>query len=117
MDVIRRDQDLVLRAEMPGIKAEDLDISVAEGMLTLKGHRSSEKETTEEDYVIRETSFGSFERSVRLPEGLDPKAVHAEYSDGVLEVVVPGGAAPQEISAVQVPISTGGEQKQMEAHH
>jgi len=116
MDVLRNGDDLVLRAEMPGIKAEDIDISVTDGTLTLKGERHAETETKEEDFVVRETSFGSFERSVRLPEGLDPKAIHAEYHDGILEVVVPGGATPIESGAVHIPVTTQ-EPKQIESHH
>lgn len=117
MDVVRRDDDLVLRAEMPGINAEDIDISVSEGTLILKGERRAEKETKEEDYVVRETSFGSFERSVRLPEGLDPKSIRAEYRDGILEVVVPGAAVPLETSAVHIPVTTTSEPKRIESHN
>jgi len=116
MDVVRRGSDLVLHAEMPGIKPEDIDISVANGTLVLKGERHFDTETKEEDYVVRETSYGSFERSLRLPEGLDPKTVHAEYRDGILEIVVPGGAAPLEASAIHVPV-TAHEPKKIESSH
>jgi len=116
MDVIRSGDDLVLRAEMPGIKAEDIDISVAEGTLTLKGTRHAEKETRDEDFVVRETSFGSFERSVKLPEGLDPATIRAEYRDGILEVVVPGAATPIEASTVHVPV-TAHEPEKIESHN
>jgi HSP20 family protein len=116
MDVVRRGSDLVLHAEMPGIKPEDIDISVANGNLLLKGERRAESETEEEDYVVRETTYGSFERSLRLPEGLDPKTIRAEYRDGILEVIVPGGAEPMEASAVHVPVTTH-EPKKIESSH
>ena len=116
MDVIRQGDDLVLRAEMPGINADDIDISVADGTLTLKGTRRAETETKDEDFVVRETSFGSFERSVKLPEGLDPKTIRAEYRDGILEVVVPGAATPIEASTVHIPVMAH-EPKTIESHH
>jgi len=115
-DVVRRGDDLVLRAEMPGITPDDIDISVVNGTLVLKGERHAESETKDEDYVVRETTYGSFERSIRLPEGLDPKTIHAEYRDGILEVVVPGAAAPLESSTVRVPVTTH-EPKKIESHH
>jgi len=116
MDVVRDGEDLVLRAEMPGIKPEDVDISIVNGTLILTGERHAETETRAEDYVVRESTFGSFERSVRLPEGFDPKSIHAEYRDGVLEVVVPGGATPLETGAIHVPVTTH-EPTKIEGHH
>jgi len=116
MDVVKSGDDLVLRAEMPGIKPADIDISIVERMLTLKGTRHEETETKDEDYVVRESTYGSFERSVRLPEGYDAKTIRAEYRDGVLEVIVPGGATPMEASAIHVPIATPTPEK-LEGHH
>jgi len=115
-DVVRRGDDLVLRAEMPGITPDDIDISVVDGTLMLKGERRAETETKDEDYVVRETTYGSFERSIRLPEGLDPKTIHAEYRDGILEVVVPGAAAPLESSTIRVPVTTHEPQKIESSH-
>jgi len=116
IDVIRRDNDLVVRAEMPGIKAEDIDISVTNGTLVLKGERRSESETAEEDYVVRESSYGSFERVMGLPDGLDPATIRAEYRDGVLEVVVPGAAVQSEPSSIRIPVGTP-EPEKSESHH
>lgn len=117
IDVIRRDEDLVIHAEMPGIKPEDIDISVTNGNLVLKGERQAESEITEEDYVVREMSRGSFERVMGLPEGLDPSTIHAEYHDGVLEVTIPNGAKPIEPAAVHVPITTSEKAQLEEAQH
>jgi HSP20 family protein len=116
MDVVKSGEDLVLRAEMPGIKPADIDISIVNGMLTLKGERHTETETKDEDYVVRESTYGSFERSVKLPEGFDPKSIRAEYRDGVLEVTGPGAAVPMEAGAIHVPISTP-EPEKLEGHH
>lgn len=107
IDVIRRGEDLVVRAEMPGIKPEDIDISVADGVLVLTGDRHAESEKTEDDYVVRETSHSTFERSMRLPKELDPSTLRAEYRDGVLEVLVPGGSTTlEQPKAIHIPVST-----------
>ena len=118
VDIIQKGEDVVIRAEMPGVKPEDIDISVAEGMLTLKGERREEGEVKEEDYLIRETSFGSFERTMRLPEGVKPDSIHAEYRDGILEVTLPHARELAEPTAVHIPVETQ-EAKQIpaEAHH
>lgn len=108
VDVMNRGEDLVIRAELPGLKPEDIDIAVSEDMLTIRGTRTEEHETTERDYLLRETSWGEFERTMRLPEGVKPEEVNATYHDGVLEVTVPGGAQRTMSEPVHVPIETGG---------
>ena len=92
VDVIRRGEDLVFRAELPGVKPEELDISVTQNMLTLKGERREEHETKEEDYYMKESSFGTFERMLRLPEGADVDHIKAEFANGILEVIIPKAA-------------------------
>jgi len=92
VDVIRRGEDMLIRAELPGVKPGDLDISVTENLLTLKGERREEHETKDEDYYVRETSWGTFERTLRLPEGADVDHIGAEFADGVLEITVPKAA-------------------------
>ena len=118
IDVYNRDEDLVIRAEMPGIKPDDVDISIVDDVLTLHGKRAEKLETKEEDYLIRESSWGEFERTLRLPAGVKPDSVHAEYTDGVLEIVVPHGARAETTSTVHVPIETKTpEPSKLEAHH
>ena len=106
MDVIRRDDDLVLHAEMPGIKPADIDISVTEGVLTISGTRSEETTSEETDYMVRETSYGSFERTMELPPTFDASTIHAEYRDGILEVVLPGAAQTTEPEAIHIPVTS-----------
>lgn len=91
VDVFTRGEDLVVRAEIPGVKPSDIDISVTDGVLTLKAERSETHEVKEEDYLIRESSYGTYERSLRLPEGAEVEKIHADYTDGILEVTVPRG--------------------------
>ena len=118
IDVYNRDEDLVIRAEMPGIKPDDVDISIVDDVLTLHGKRTEKLETKEEDYLLRESTYGEFERTLRLPAGVKPESVHAEYTDGVLEVVVPHGARRETTSTVHVPIETKTtEPGKLEAHH
>ena len=89
IDVTTTDEDMVVFAEVPGLSREDMEVDVGEGMLTIKGERTCE---VEKDWLIHERSCGSFERTLTLPEGVDPDKITADYKDGVLEVHVPKGA-------------------------
>jgi HSP20 family protein len=110
VDVFTRDGDLVIKAELPGIDPDkDVDISWQDGLLTIRGERRSEERTERENYYRWESSYGSFQRSVPIPDGVKFEDVQASYDRGVLEVVVPKAA---ELTAPKrVPITTGGERK------
>ncbi|MBD0358387.1 MAG: Hsp20/alpha crystallin family protein, partial [Rubrobacter sp.] len=88
IDVVAKDGDLVLRAELPGIKQEDVDITLHENVLTVSGERKAEQEEERSGYYVRERRYGSFSRSLTLPQGVDESKIHARYEDGVLEVTV-----------------------------
>ena len=89
LDVSETKNDLVVKAEVPGMDAKDIDISLSDGVLTIKGEKKQEKEEKEDDYHLVERSYGAFVRSVRLPrEVLDDK-VNASYKDGVLKITLP----------------------------
>lgn len=107
MDVMRRGDDMVVRMELPGIKQEDIDISVADDVLTISGERKEVHETHEEDYMLRESSWGSFERRVALPRGVNADTIHAEFTDGMLEVTVPEAHMLEEPKAHHVAIGAG----------
>ncbi len=92
IDVKAEGDDMVVYAELPGLERDDIDVEVTEGVLTIKGERTSDSEKEDEGYIIRERSYGSFHRSVALPEGIDPGSIHADYTDGVLEVRIPKAA-------------------------
>ena len=115
VDIKRRGEDMVIRAEIPGVKPEDIDIAVTQNMLTLKGVRHEEHETKDEDYYVRESSVGTFERSLRLPEGADLDHVKADFRDGILEITVPKAAqaAPE---THHVAITTHGAKEPTEHH-
>jgi HSP20 family protein len=84
------DATLVIRAEIPGVDPEkDVEITVEGRMLHITAHRTEEEEKKERDFYRRELRYGSFERSIPLPEGADGQSVTATYGDGMLEVRIP----------------------------
>ena len=89
IDVKTTGDDMVVYAEVPGMNPDDIDIEVTDGVLTIRGERKADTEKTEEGWIIRERSYGSFERALVLPDGVDAGEIKADYNDGVLEVHVP----------------------------
>lgn len=89
IDAYYTDDALVVRATIPGFKAEDVDLTVTGDRLVLKGEVKGEKETKEERYLIRESRSASFHRSLALPKGLKTEKAEAAYEDGVLTVTIP----------------------------
>ena len=89
-DMSRIEADkFVVKAELPGMKEEDIDVSVIGDTLTVKGEKKTESEVKEEDYYRCERSYGSFYRSVPLPSTVDASKIKADFEDGVLEVTLP----------------------------
>lgn len=82
-------ESYVVRIELPGVEAEDVDVSVHDGTLTIKGEKRSSREEKGENYFFSERQFGSFSRSFRLPSDADEAAVAADMKDGVLVITVP----------------------------
>jgi HSP20 family protein len=107
VDVLQKDRDLVVRAEMPGVKPEDVHVAVHNGVLTISGERKVDEEEERAGYYVRELRHGSFRRSMPLPEGVEEEKIHARYQDGILEVTLEGAAAAREPRRVQVEISGG----------
>jgi len=107
MDVMHRDDDMIVRMELPGIKESDVDISLADDVLTISGERTEEHTTEREDYMLKESTFGRFERRIALPAGVDPATIHAEFADGVLEVTVPKAKALKEPKTHHIAIGAG----------
>ncbi len=102
VDVLQRDGDLVVRAELPGVRPEDVDITLQDNVLTLSGERREEQEEQRGGYYVRERRRGSFSRSMTLPEGVDEDTIRARYENGVLEVTLTGAAAVREPRRIQV---------------
>ncbi len=89
MDVSEEEDRLVLSAELPGVRREDLDISVQENVLTLTGAKTDEREEKTENYYYAERRYGTFRRSIQLPCAIDAGKVEADLKDGVLRVILP----------------------------
>lgn len=92
IDCYMKDNNFVIHADIPGVDPKDVDISVAGNVLTIRGTRKADLEEKREGYLFHETSFGGFERSLTLPEGVDASKVHATYRNGVIELVMPAKA-------------------------
>ncbi len=89
VDVVRKDDRLVLRADLPGIKPDEVKIEVEDDVLTVSGEHREASEEKKEDYMRRERRYGSFSRSMVLPKGVQAGDVGAKFEDGVLEVTIP----------------------------
>ena len=89
MDLAESADHFVLRADLPGMGEDDVSIEFEDGTLTVSGERKAEHEETNEGFHRVERSFGSFSRSLTLPQGIDPEAVTASFDRGVLEIRVP----------------------------
>ena len=89
IDVVRDDGHLVVRADLPGIKPEEVKIEVEDDILTVSGEHTESKEEKDSDYMRRERRYGSFHRSMALPAGVDPTKIEAKTRDGVVEVTIP----------------------------
>lgn len=104
MDVFRTDQGLTVRLELPGLRPDEVDVAVNEGMLTVSGERKLDAGVADEAWVRRERPVGRFERSFGLPEGTDPSKITASFANGLLELTIP---APPERRPHKVAINTG----------
>jgi HSP20 family protein len=89
MDLVETADHFVLRADLPGLGEDDVKIEFEDGTLTVSGERKTEHEAKGEGYYRVERAFGSFSRSLTLPQGIDPEAVTASFDRGVLEIRIP----------------------------
>jgi HSP20 family protein len=106
MDLVEAGDHFVLRADLPGMSEDDVNIEFEDGTLTVSGERKAEHESKNEGYYRVERAFGSFSRSLTLPQGVDPEAVTASFDRGVLEVRIP---KPEEKKPRRIEIETGGQ--------
>lgn len=93
VEVQRREGQLVVRADLPGLTKDDIKVEVTRDALTIQGERKAESKEEREGYSYSECSYGRFYRSIPMPEGVDPSKVTADFKNGVLEVGIP--APPQ----------------------
>jgi HSP20 family protein len=89
IDIRENDKEIIFEAELPGIDEKNVEVTVRDGVLSLKGEKKSERDEKKETYHLVERSYGSFERSFRLPDSADDAQIKADFNKGVLRVVVP----------------------------
>jgi HSP20 family protein len=100
MDIAERENDVLVKAELPGMKADDIEISVQGNVLTISGEKKESTEDKRENYYHAERRYGSFRREVNLSSAVDVDKIKAEYHDGILTVTLPKTeqAKPKKIS-------------------
>jgi len=99
VDILERGDEVVLKADLPGVTQNEIDIRVEEGTLTIQGERKFVKESPEENYVQIERPYGTFRRTFSIPRTIDQESIKASYKDGVLRIVLP---RRQEIQPKQI---------------
>ena len=104
MDLVESGDHFVLRADLPGLSEEDVNIEVEDRVLTISGERKAEHEANKDGFHRVERAFGAFSRSLTLPEGIDADAVDASFDRGVLEVRIP---KPEERKPRKITIGAG----------
>ena len=106
IDVIQKKDDLVVKASMPGVKTEGIDVSVEDNVLTLRAERKSEVEGEEATYLIQERPTGSFYKALRLPDSVDANNIQYNYDNGVLTIIMPK-AEEKKKKQIQVKVTSG----------
>ena len=94
-DLTETDKEIEITAELPGLEEKDVQINLTDNLLTIRGEKKAEKEQKDKNYRLVERSYGSFERTLELPEGVNPDAIKANIAKGVLKVTIPKPAPAQ----------------------
>ena len=89
VDIYNDKDNIVIKAELPGVDKKDIKVDLKDHVLTLKGERSYENEVKEDNYYHKERVFGKFQRTFRIPVNLDPEKIKADFKDGVLKIEIP----------------------------
>jgi HSP20 family protein len=89
IEVSEKEKEYLVKAELPGIEKENINIALTDGLLTIKGEKKKEKKEKDENYHRIETSYGSFSRTLRLPDEVDNEKIDATYKNGILAVRIP----------------------------
>ena len=108
VDMYETGNEVVVKASLPGIKPEDVDITVTGDVLTISGEMKEETEQKDKSYIRRERRFGSFSRSIELPEGLDVNKADARFDNGLLTLTLPKG---EEIKPKKIEVKAKSEVK------
>jgi HSP20 family protein len=110
LDISERKDAYLVTVELPGLKSEDLDITLEDGLLTIQGERQFTAESSEQQYHRVERRYGSFRRSITLPSQVQADAIEASFENGVLEVVVPKA---EEAKPKKITVRPGGGRQQV----
>ncbi len=102
IEVLERDDQLVVRADLPGLSKEDVKVEVTDDLLTVAGERREERDETREGYRHSERRYGRFSRSVPLPEGISPEDVRCTFQNGVLEITMPAPQREQRSRRIEI---------------
>jgi len=89
LDLYEEKDEIVAKAEVPGITKDDIEVNITDGLLTIKGEKKKEEEIKEKDYYRSERTYGAFSRSLTLPTEINPEKVRATFKNGVLEIHLP----------------------------
>lgn len=101
-DIFTRGEDMVVRCDLAGVAREDVDLTLSNGILTISGERRVPEDEKEASFYVSERNYGFFRRSMSLPEGIGEKDIEALFQEGVLEVVIAGGAKLPSPRRIQV---------------
>ncbi|HLK84484.1 MAG TPA: Hsp20/alpha crystallin family protein [Xanthobacteraceae bacterium] len=97
VDITESDKAYEITADLPGMSEKDIEVKLAPGGLTIKGEKREEKEEKKKDYYLHERRFGAFQRSFRVPEGVEADKIEASFKNGVLTVTLPKTAEAQKV--------------------
>ncbi len=114
LDVLEDENEFVVKASLPGIKPDDLDITYNKGTLTIRGEIKDESETTKGQYHLRERRYGTFTRSITLPASVKSDDIQADYHDGVLELKMPKS---EEVKPKRIPIQANSASRVIESNN
>ena len=111
LDVVEDENQYVVKASLPGVKADDLDITFNKGSLTIRGEIKDESETTQGQYHLRERRYGTFSRTITLPTTVKAEDIQADYHDGILELKMPKS---EEVKPKRIQIQSSGGNRMIE---
>lgn len=112
LDVVEDENDYLVKASIPGINPDDLDITYSKGLLTIKGGLKDESQTNSGQYLLKERRYGTFTRTISLPTTVKSEDIQANYKDGILTLKVPKS---EEVKPRRIPIQSSGQNKVIEA--
>ncbi len=102
VEVFERDGKLTIRADLPGLSKDDIDVNITNDTVVIRGERQQEREENEEGYYRSERSYGSFYRAIPLPSGINVEQAKATFHDGVLEITMPASERQQQSRRIEI---------------